>query len=153
MRERMEGWKIALRDVAGQPIGGTGLGNSGTYARAMAFHNVYLWMAASIGAPAAIVFVFSIVVCGMGCLRSLRLTSDSSSLPGCWVGILACMCALSIVGAFAPYITNFAHLTEWGFVLGLLRGLSNKGMTLEGTSPRGTWRPREAEVAMATRCM
>lgn len=150
VRERMEGWQIALRDVAGQPITGTGLGNSGTYLRAMAFHNIYLWMAASVGAPAAIVFVFAIVACGMTCLRSLRFTSDSSPLPGYWVGFLACMCALSIVGVFAPYITNFVHLTEWGFVLGLLRGLSNGGMTLEGKSPGGTWRPREAEVAMAT---
>lgn len=104
-QRRSEIYSQTLGALEESPLLGTGLGTFGPVYRShrteqtrpgvnMA-HNDYLELALELGIPAAVLFVFAIVVLALGCARGVRARRGGAVLPA--VGVAAC----TLVGAHA----------------------------------------------------
>ena len=124
--ERRYGMSLAAERVREHPIVGTGLGSGSDYWAATEFHNSYLWMARSIGAPAAVIFILTIALCSMSAWIDFGRSRLDDLERGLWAGFAACFAALVTIAAGQPAITNITYLVEWGLLIGLLSSMSQR---------------------------
>jgi hypothetical protein len=120
IQDRLEGLRAGWRDIRDNPIFGTGLGDSLTYARAQIFHSGWMWVAVSAGLPAAIMLLLVVCLAGARTLRTLATNSEAPLASALRLGFFACLAALAGNALSWGSTLDIGDVSDWGLLLGLL---------------------------------
>jgi|GEM_PF-4011735 len=142
---RFEAWDVSLKMIGRYPLLGTGPGNyfigfnqfsNPVFANLERFddaHNLFLHIAASVGLPAAAIFLMLLVVPLVSGWRTLRRTRDPL-----YLAVLVATLGWVVSSSFNPVVTGC-----W-----LLLALFMSGLMLESTAERVVALPRPGRIAI-----